>query len=973
MNKPENPSPNNAPDQEIIPETQMNALQSPRSLPSPVRLLRIIVITAALFGIAILPLFFTALQQTPVWQLWALIITFGSAFLALLLIAPTFYLTPNTRVYLLFTILYLAFFLWAAFVNGIGWILGLVAILFTIIVVNAATIETKHTERLITINILGSVLISLAGVLAPFRQLEIPWMQIASLVLLVAAGLIFRYQSLPSANLRTKLTTAVLVIVLLPLIIQSIVQNRFIQSSISDQNFNSLKLVASQTATKIDEFIRNNQDTISKDSSLSVFSEYLLLPESQRPGSQQEKDLLLTVEALKRRSQAYLTSYALLNRSGIVVYDTNPAQIGTSEASQQHFLLPLNNAQVYVSEVQFPSWNTDPYIYFSSPVFDANKNVIGVLRLRYNGLIFQKLLEQNVSLLGLRSYPILLDENYIRLADTITPNLLFKSLAPLDPPLITALRRERRLPFFSDEDLSTNLVDLVSKIKNFQQDPYFTTEFHITSGGHIEAGAVVALQTKPWYILYVQEQSILSQLLTQQNQVFILVATLIAGILGMFVSAITRIIADPILSLTGTAEKIAGGDLNAQAKITSKDEIGVLGNTFNLMTAQLRGSINTLEARVQDRTKELAQQNEFLLYSSRQLQTVADVARSIASIRNLDELLDRVTVLISERFGFYHAGIFLTDDSGYAVLRAANSPGGKRMLARQHKLKVGQVGIVGYVTDRGEPRIATDVGQDAVFFNNPDLPQTRSEMSLPLKVGNDVIGALDVQSTESNAFSGSDIALFTTLADQIAIAIMNNRLYAETNRALEEAQALHRTYLRQEWNLASSAQKTSSFLYTNRGVVPQKPVITENIQRVLETGETVSREEIITPISLRGETIGIIQIQDPNTPNRVWSNDEILAVQAVADQVGQALENARLFEQTVRRAERERQVLDITSKIRSTNDAQQMIEIALQELQRSLNISRTQIILSKNPSQPSSTSTQDRSTLNPDDGIEQAN
>ncbi|HZU86978.1 MAG TPA: GAF domain-containing protein, partial [Anaerolineaceae bacterium] len=421
----------------------------------------------------------------------------------------------------------------------------------------------------------------------------------------------------------------------------------------------------------------------------------------------------------------------------------------------------------------------------------------------------------------------------------------------------------------------------------------------------------------------------------------------IAGILGLFVALITRIVTDPILQLTATAEKISTGDLEAQTSIHSQDEIGTLANTFNLMTARLRSSISNLESRVQDRTKELADQNQFLLYSSQQLQTLADVARSIASVRNLDELLDQVTILISERFGFYHVGIFLTDDTGFAVLRAANSPGGKRMLARQHRLKVGQVGMVGFVTDRGEPRIATDVGQDAVFFNNPDLPQTRSEMSLPLSVGTEIIGALDVQSTEANAFSGADISLFTTLADQIAIAIVNNRLYAETNRALEEARGLHRQYLRQEWSRTAAEQGTSSFLYTSRGVTQQQPVITSEIEQVLETGQTITHEGIVVPISLRGETIGVIQVQEQSGQNRTWSNDEIIAVQAVADQVGQALENARLFEQTVRRAERERQVLDITSKIRATNDAQQMIEIAVQELQKNLNISRAQILLQK--------------------------
>ena len=107
----------------------------------------------------------------------------------------------------------------------------------------------------------------------------------------------------------------------------------------------------------------------------------------------------------------------------------------------------------------------------------------------------------------------------------------------------------------------------------------------------------------------------------------------------------------------------------------------------------------------------------------------------------------------------------------YAILQAANSVGGQRMLERQHKLKVGQVGIVGYVTGQGKPRIALDVGADAVYFDNPDLPDTRSEMAVPLTIGEKVIGALDVQSEKQSAFNDEDIAVLTTMADQVAIAI----------------------------------------------------------------------------------------------------------------------------------------------------------------------------------------------------------
>jgi GAF domain-containing protein len=281
------------------------------------------------------------------------------------------------------------------------------------------------------------------------------------------------------------------------------------------------------------------------------------------------------------------------------------------------------------------------------------------------------------------------------------------------------------------------------------------------------------------------------------------------------------------------------------------------------------------------------------------------------------------------------------------------------MLARQHRLGVGKMGIVGFVTGAGQARIATDVGEDSVFFNNPDLQSTRSEMALPLKVGDEIIGALDVQSTESNAFTTDDIDLFSTLADQVAIAIYNNRLYSETAAALLEAQNLHRQYLRQEWSKDLVSRTTHGIQYTPQGLVAQEGYLTD-LDPVFQTGEpTITSEEMpdhtfrsvmAVPIILRGESIGVIRIQD-NLENRSWSDDEFTAVREVAQQVGVALEAARLLEQTIHRAEREKKVMEITGLIRATNDPQQMLEIAASELQKALGASRAQIFIRK-PTRP---------------------
>ena len=278
------------------------------------------------------------------------------------------------------------------------------------------------------------------------------------------------------------------------------------------------------------------------------------------------------------------------------------------------------------------------------------------------------------------------------------------------------------------------------------------------------------------------------------------------------------------------------------------------------------------------------------------------------------------------------------------------------MLARQHRLEVGQVGIVGYVTGSGKPRIATDVGADAVYFKNPDLPQTRSEMSLPLIVGEKIIGALDVQSTEANAFTQEDTELFETLADRVAIALYNNQLYQATRQSLEESQILHRQYLQQEWIRDSKERKSSSFIYTPQGITSAVSEESPEVKKAIKTGEPViipsdpkvpgsPKIEMVVPIRIRGEAIGVIRLRENTSIRSGWTAEEINTIKAVADQIGLALETARLFEQTVRRADRERKVLEITSKIRSTTNTQQMIKIAMDELQRVLNASHAQVVV----------------------------
>jgi GAF domain-containing protein len=367
--------------------------------------------------------------------------------------------------------------------------------------------------------------------------------------------------------------------------------------------------------------------------------------------------------------------------------------------------------------------------------------------------------------------------------------------------------------------------------------------------------------------------------------------------------------------------------------------------------SELLGLKESLENRVTERTQELEDRtfdledaNKKVRTRASQFEALAQVTQAITSIRDLGDLLPRIASVISERFGFYHVGVFLLDDAKeFAVLSATNSTGGLRMLERNHRLRVGEQGIVGNVTSSGIPRVAMDVGEDAVFFDNPDLPETHSEMALPLQIGRQIIGALDVQSTETGAFTNEDIQMLSLLANQVSLAIENARLFEDTRRALAESEAVSRQTIRETWKKLPAEQNLLGFRYTLTGAAPlQKPLELSETDKTRTKAGQPETSQIVVPIQLRGELIGSLIVQTPATA--VMDQDRIDLIKAVADRVAISAENARLFDETTRRAERERTVSDITGKIRSVNDPQEMIQIAIEELRNALGASRVEVI-----------------------------
>jgi GAF domain-containing protein len=329
-----------------------------------------------------------------------------------------------------------------------------------------------------------------------------------------------------------------------------------------------------------------------------------------------------------------------------------------------------------------------------------------------------------------------------------------------------------------------------------------------------------------------------------------------------------------------------------------------------------------LEEQVVARTADLARRKT-------ELETAAEVARDAGTIQDVEQLLAETARLISERFQFYHTGIFLLDEAReYAVLRAASSEGGRRMMARQHRLRAGDapVGIVGDVAARGDPHIALDVGGDAVFFDNPDLPETRSEMALPLRARGEIIGVLDVQSTEPEAFDEEDVAVLQTLADQVAIAISNARLVQQAQASLEAERRAYGEMSIDAWRELTSLRAGVGRRYDPQGVLSSS------------AGDRREGVELLAvPLKVRGQVIGTLDAYKPADGGE-WTAEETGMLEALADQLGVALDSARLYQETQRRAAQEQLMARVTTRMRETMDVDTVLQTAVREIGESLGL-----------------------------------
>jgi GAF domain-containing protein len=337
-------------------------------------------------------------------------------------------------------------------------------------------------------------------------------------------------------------------------------------------------------------------------------------------------------------------------------------------------------------------------------------------------------------------------------------------------------------------------------------------------------------------------------------------------------------------------------------------------------------TLNDTQNELQARTAELMVANKQLENRTRRLQAIAMMSRTVASIQNFDLLLNSITNTICNLFGYYHVGIFLLDEHGeFAILRAVNTEGGQTLINRGYRVPVGSAGPVGFVSQTGQPQVTPAAIEDPVVTGEHCLPETRSEIVLPLKSGEQIIGVLDIQSVTENAFMEEDTTILSILADQVAITIQNSSLYEQSQRALRKADISSNQSGTQAWMEYERTIQTRGYRYDGIKSEPLRDVEEMN----------TDNKSLSIPIQLRGQTIGRFKL-NPSNSSRGWTDDELVMVRATAERVALALEGTRLLDEAQKRAMREAFLSDVATKLSASFRLDSILRDTVQELGQAL-------------------------------------
>ncbi|MEK6753347.1 MAG: GAF domain-containing protein [Chloroflexota bacterium] len=830
--------------------------------------------------------------------------------------------------------------------SGLGLTLGMAA-LMGISLISRLTLKQPYEARALGISVVSAITTILLDYSLAIERPSFPLiLTYVPIIATITIGIyvLFIARELPNYNLRTKLILAFILVTLVPLIVLGYFSTTRTRDILYQNSTTDLEESAHLLTLQVDTFVNNELRNLYIESQDHNFVQYLSLTPALRAGSGAENSARKALTVLFRKDPVFIQSYALIDTNGRNILDTAGQNLGLYEKDYEYFKKTVSAGAPIVHGPVFDQQDGHASLFFSAPIRNDNGGFIGILRVEYKASIIQSIVNSTFSLQETDRLIMIVDpETYVRIADTGDIDELYKSFKDFSATEVAEFQAQGRMLPGAPADVIDLTDQFVESVDNLRTTPIFNANSVYLEGIGVGTGAFP--KSVPWIVIVSKSQKGLLESINTQTRTTVLISMILIALATLIAYWISWLLTSPVNKLAAVADKIANGDLSARAHITTEDEVGQLAISFNRMTDELNLIMNDLGIRVAERTYELEISRTQSERRASELQIISEISKVITGEQKLSALLPLITHLVSDRFGFYHTGVFLIDESGkYVVLQAASSEGGKTMLAHGHKLEAGENGIIGQVAKFGVPRILLNIGPDTVFFNNPHLPDTRSEMALPLTARGKILGILDLQSAKPGAFTDSDLNTMSILADQIAIAIENARLFQQTQQALTEAESLYRQNIQESWGEFSNNEEAIGYHQTlTSGEKLAKPIDTAEIRQVMNRGssmvynasETNQEASIVIPIKLRGQVIGALKINAPEQ-DRTWTRDEVNLAETISERLSLSIENARLIQESQRHAFKEQTISEVTGKISASINLKNVLQTAVEELGRAM-------------------------------------
>ena len=741
------------------------------------------------------------------------------------------------------------------------------------------------------ISALATVSIEMSGVMAQpsLPRIFIPFLA-APVVGFLGYFILRQFRQYP---LRARLISTFLLLTIVPLTILGWQTYSITHGLLEEQIKAEILRSAISSGAEYQEFVDSQLETLRYQARSREFIEYLSLPQSQR-GPEKETVVYEKLKEFAKNRPSYIKSYALLDANGIDVLDTKKSRIGTSFAEHDFFHTLKTDRRPGISGLDI-SIDGEQNIYFATPVNSKLGELLGFYLVAYNPAIFQSIMEQMVRSDRLApastEFTYLVDgTNYFVLAHSTRVDQLYKTYLETDDARLAKLQGQTGIDPEKFSRLVNPQPEIVARLINMDS----TTDFQAPSlTGDLAQSAAVRISGLNWIVVVSRPTSIISGLIQSQTGANVVTSGIITVFVALFALLASRFFTAPIIQLTHIAESISTGDLTHKASIQRKDELGILARTFNIMTDQLQALVSGLEQRVEDRTHDL--------------ELASEIGHTIAEkVEDLSAMLTEATEMIRSRFNLSYTQVYLLDRSGQKiVLRAGTGEVGKLLLQRWHSLAVDSFSLNGRAVFERRPLIVADTEKSDVFLPNPMLPNTRSEMAIPLLVGDKVLGVLDMQSDIPNELNEENLVAFQVLAGQLAVAIQNATLLAESEAARRQIEANARSITESGWqDFLNAIERGESLGYAFNQT---------EVRPINHANEWEPINELNIPISVTGAKIGTLQVAKGE--NIAWTGDESHLAQEVAGLLARHLDNLRLLaqaegyrreaEQAVRRLTRE--------------------------------------------------------------------